>query len=313
MKMSKAVEGFILDCKTQFSPRTIENYERQLARLVCYLQDPEVTDVTGEQLNRFIVWLRTEYKPTRFDTSNTSLLSEAGVENYWKSTRSFFRWCHEVLNIKRPDLELKHPKYKMPDATAFTREEVAKLLDAAQYQGYFVSPKGTKYRKKVPNALKYKALLLILLDSGLRLGELTRVRISDVDLETGEILVRPYGSGQKTKPRTVYLGKSARRAVWLYLSKREYQSEDPLIDMTSKHIWVMVRKFGIKAGISHTHPHKFRSTFAIEYLRNGGDPFTLQRLLGHSKLDMTKHYLDIVESDKRRMHQKASPADEWKL
>jgi hypothetical protein len=58
----------------------------------------------------------------------------------------------------------------MSDATAFSREEVAKFLDAAQYQGYFVSPKGTKYRRKVPNALKYKALLLIHLDTDYVLG-----------------------------------------------------------------------------------------------------------------------------------------------
>jgi integrase/recombinase XerD len=69
-----------------------------------------------------------------------------------------------------------------------------------------------------------------------------------------------------------------------------------------------------KAGVKEAHPHKFRHTFTITYLRSGGDVFTLQALLGHSSVDRVRHYAQIAEVDVAQAHRcKASPEGNWRL
>lgn len=151
------------------------------------------------------------------------------------------------------------------------------------------------------------------------MSELARLRISDIDMDKGEVFVEPFGSGRKTKSRLVYIGKITKKALWRYLADRDYVPSDRLfvtehdrpMDRTS--IRVMLNALGKRASVPNVHPHRFRHTFAIQYLRNGGDVFTLQRLLGHSSLDMVLHYLKLADADSAAAHKRASPADRWKL
>jgi integrase/recombinase XerD len=165
------------------------------------------------------------------------------------------------------------------------------------------------------------ALILLLLDTGMRAGEAGRLDVCDVDLVNSEIFIQPYGSSmRKTKSRAIPIGKSTQRALWKYLASRDDpQPDDPFfLGLTGKAIdnhtiLQIVRKLGDKAGVKNCHPHRLRHTFAIEYLRNGGDIFTLQKILGHSSLEMVQHYLAVAKTDTTAAHKRASPADRWRL
>ena len=73
------------------------------------------------------------------------------------------------------------------------------------------------------------------------------------------------------------------------------------------------RRIGARAGVRGVNIHRFRHTFAVNYLRNGGDSLHLQRLLGHSTMNMVNTYLDLANADLQKNHRIASPVDHWRL
>ncbi len=141
--------------------------------------------------------------------------------------------------------------------------------------------------------------------------------------ETGRVTVEHgvIGGAKGGKGRTVFLGKSSRRSLWRYLTTRDDgdDPESPLLlavserNMSTNALRLLIKSLARKADVKKAYPHKFRHTFAITYLRSGGDVFTLQALLGHSTLDMVRHYAKIAEIDIEKAHRKASPVDNWRL
>ena len=157
-----------------------------------------------------------------------------------------------------------------------------------------------------------------MLDTGIRLNELLEMRLPNLDVELGRAKVL----GKGAKERYVYFGKTTKRALWRYisLSRAEpksgkdnvFLSEDgwPITTRYLAHILNKVAKAG---GVLKVHPHRFRRTAAIQFLRNGGSIFALQKLLGHETLEMVRHYVDLASDDVSTAHQQASPVDGWRL
>jgi integrase/recombinase XerD len=315
MLFSTAIEGFSLYMRAgAYSPGTERNHRDNLVRLKDYLGDPQVESVTLADLQRFIAWLKKDYVPKRF-SRDTSPVSPAHVDNHWKAIRSFFRWAEIDLQIKRPDDKLQRPRFKDPEIKPFTESEIKLMLRACEYSAEVKRANNqVAYRLHRPTATRDKAIIMVLLDTGLRIGELSRLKVEDVDLTTGACLVAPFRTGRKTKPRTVYLGKLTLRTVWLYLAKRkDYKPDDPLIPINPNAVRLLFKAVEARSGVRDVHPHRFRHTFAISFLRNRGDVFTLQRMLGHSSLDMVRRYLRLVDGDVQDAHRRASPVDNMKL
>lgn len=317
MLLSDAISGFILARTADgYSPHTLADYNHTLRLLLQYSQDVETSSLDTAHLRSFFAYLRKDYHPKR-SSGDPAPLSNHTLANMWCAVRSFFKWCAaEQLVTARPDLAIQRPQYTPPEVEPFAAGEIAALLEHAEYCAPARTERRASFRMRRPTAARDKALILMLLDTGLRVSELGRLSVRDVDMASGEVTVTPYQSGRKSRGRHVYLGKSARRALWRYLGGR---AEGSLFQTTNgaamdrNSIRLVLSHLGARAGISHVHPHRFRHTFAIEYLRNGGDVFTLQRLLGHGSLDMVRRYLALAQIDAALAHQRASPVDRWQI
>ena len=316
MLFSIAIDGFLFDAPNHYSPAYIPTRKIQLKYMCAFFGNPDIDSLTLADWKKYFTHLRTTYQPKRFN-KDTSPLSEATIDNHWKTIRGFYNWCEQqsLLSTARPDLDLPRPKYQSPQIHPFAQDEVKRLIAGAEYT-WVEKRDGKKYKIKRQNSDRDKAIILILLDTGIRLGELHRLKVGDVNLESGEVYIRPFRSGVKSAARTVYLGQRAKTAIWKFIAKQQSQPKQDaqLFDFQrSSSIRLIINRIGANSKVSHAHPHRFRHTFAVEYLRNQGDVFTLQRLMGHKTLSMTLRYVEFVKADLEVAHRRASPVDNWRL
>ena len=292
-KLDEALEGFITDRKSRgLSPRTIEFYIEKLSSFREYIQSKGIKlidDVSPADLRLYLLKLT--------ETSNNG-----GVHAYYRALRAFFNWWeNESEKYHNPIEKVSPPKVVTNPKEGIAIGDVMQMVSACT----------------TGLAERDKAILLSLVDIGCRASEFLAVDIGNLDLINGEIQIL---QGKGGKFRTVYLGRNSRRKVRRYLKTREeVYPHSPLwitndgCRLTYSGLRQIVRRRAEDAKIETPGIHDFRRCFAIEFLRNDGDIFTLQRILGHSSLEMVRRYLAIAKGDCETAHRKASPVDRWHL
>jgi site-specific recombinase XerD len=131
--------------------------------------------------------------------------------------------------------------------------------------------------------------------------------------------------GKGDKERIVPVGVTVQKVIAKYINKYRPQPIYPLsnnlfltrdgMPLTPNRVQSIIESYANKAEIKgvRASPHTFRHTFAISYLRNGGDIFTLQRILGHETLDMVRNYVTLAQADLQEAHLRCSPMDNLKM
>jgi integrase/recombinase XerD len=315
IELERAVLGFRLNNEAKgLSHRTIEWYHQNLVLFQKWIAElighkPFLEEITAEQVREYFTHLRTDataYRGHPFHPIERRPLSPRSIICHYTSLSSFFNWSlreelisHSPMrNVPRP----KTPKF-IPDP--FAENEIRALLQAC---------------KDLPDksSIRATAIIMVLLDSGMRLGELLDMRMSNLDLEHGKVKV----IGKGAKERFVYFGKAAKRSLFRYISMARpepaqgndfiFLSEEGF-KITNRYLAHILKKVSKIANVPKVHPHRFRRTAAIQFIRNGGNIFALQKLLGHETLDMVRHYVELASEDVATAHQKASPVDGWRL
>jgi site-specific recombinase XerD len=142
--------------------------------------------------------------------------------------------------------------------------------------------------------------------------------LSIQDVDQRNLCIKVMGKGDKE--RIIKISPQTSKAIWRYLLERpDAEPTEPLFlskkggSLTTAGLLRLVKRLGERAGVSNAYPHRFRHTFAVNFLRNGGNTFELQHLLGHSSLEMVRRYVNIAQVDIENAHRRASPVSNWQL
>lgn len=271
------------------SARTLVNYRIDV---VCFLEYLTASSKDPLKLSRQDL---TEY----FWHRKSAGMQPSSIGRYMATLRTFYRFLLAEEKIPAdPSALLRSPRIPERLPRYLTIDEVSRLITAAG---------ASKDRQ-----LRLRAMLELMYAAGLRVSELTGVRMDAIDLKVG--YVRVFGKGGKE--RVVPIGERARLAVQGYLDQRPETAasvktlfvSDRKRPMSAVHFWRLIRQAARQAGIlKPVTPHVLRHSFASHLVQNGADLRAVQEMLGHSSIATTQIYTHVSQSHLQEAHKKFHP------
>lgn len=237
-------------------------------------------------------------------------LKPATVKGYFASLSAFYSFLvrDEIIGESaNPMSKALSPKVPEPIIEPLSQEQIQRLLAA--------------FNRKRQTGRRNYVMCLLMLDTGLRVSEVARLKTEDVDFDQRRLKV----IGKGNKRRLVYIGGKVSEILRGYLEHcRPYLANGngvlfPSATTGGQFIPTEISKIMMRrmdeAGVprANSSAHRLRHTFAVNFLRGGGGVFQLQRLLGHSTLEMTRRYVRLADDDLAEAHRKASPVDRMVL
>jgi len=314
MPLESLVQSYLHTHLTEWrSQHTVAYYDGILNRFLWYARREEWPKdsqlITEHHMREFLGYVSGEVSrwgaKSRGAESSAHRASPRTVHHYYRALTAFFNWVvREGFLDESPMAKVKVTQPKSKVIRPYTLEQLEGMLATCewdcQHRGIFIGSRN-------------RAIILLLLDTGLRLTELANIRLQDIDGDSGWIKV----TGKFSKERVVRIGQTAQNALRQYLIHRpEHGRQEVWLTsqgrpLHSAGIQSMVDRIKVRAGIADEGcVHRFRHTFALSFLRTDGNPFNLQYLLGHSSLEMVRHYTATLGmEDALTAHIKASPAD----
>jgi len=293
------------------SPKTTTWYSANLRIFQNFLQSNGfstfIDDIGLDEARHFIIYLQNKYK---YDIDQSvsrkpEKLSPNTIRGYVQSIKSIFSWLEEEGYIpENPLRRLGSPALPKKYVNVLTEEEIRRLFSHLDLH----QPLGTRN----------SAILIVLLDSGLRIAEIAGLRLEDTQIDQGYLKVM----GKGVRERMVPLGSLSQRLLLRYL--HQFRPETPpevssfflTADgkpITANTVQLMLKRLGKMAEVRRLHAHLCRHTFATNYLVNGGHLFSLQQILGHSSLEMVRRYVSLASAHVAVQHRQFSPIDRMNL
>jgi integrase/recombinase XerC/integrase/recombinase XerD len=294
------------------SPKTVAWYSANLKAFYNYLKDrhlPDTIDILDiKVLRQYVLYLlkKNKYQGHPITPEKQEPLSASSVHGHVRTLRAFFSWLvSEGLIVTNPAKDLKPPKVYQKVISTLSDDEIRAIL------AVFTPMHSSNARNQT--------IFMLMLDTGLRMGELINLKMDDVHMNEG--LLKVIGKGKKE--RIVPMGSNAQRALQRYLFRYRPKPFGTSVEnvflsvvgkpLTENSIKLIFSRLAKRSGVARLHAHLCRHTFATRFLINGGDVFTLQQILGHSTLEMVRHYVNLASNHVAMQHQRYSPLDRLDL
>lgn len=259
------------------SDKTLNYYENSIRRLFSAV-DCHVTHMQTDDLRTYLS-----------DYQQKSQCSKSNIDNIRRILSSFFTWLEdENFIIKSPVRRIHKIRSSQTVKETYSDESLETMRDQC-------------------GCLRDLAMIDLLASTGMRVGELVRLNIDDIDFENRECVV--FGKGSKERP--VYFDARTKIHLKNYLESRNDSNPALFVSLLSPYnrleisgIEVRLRKLGRKLGITKVHPHKFRRTLATRAIDKGMPIEQVQQLLGHAKIDTTMQYAMVNQNNVKISHRK---------
>lgn len=266
---SKEIEG----CST----RTLNYYKDNIIKMLEKINLP-IEEITTEILRDYLA-----------DYKNSSKAGMVTIDNIRRTLSSFFAWLeNEDYIVKIPVRRIHKVKTTKRVKETLTDENLEKLRDTC-------------------SNVRDLAILELLISTGMRVGELTRLNISDMDFQERSCIVLGKGNTE----REVYFSAKSKMYIEKYLETRTDDNEALFVSLIKSYnrlgisgIEIIIRNLGKEANINKVHPHKFRRTMATMAIDKGMPVEQVQKLLGHIKIDTTMEYAMVSQNNVKNSHRK---------
>lgn len=274
----RMIEAFISSKQIEgCSDRTIKYYK-------------EIIDKFNDNFDKSIKKITTE--EIRSYLSNYKEMSTCGsttIDNIRRVLSSFFSWLEdEDYIIKSPIRRIHRIKTPTTVKEVLTDENLEKLRDECEN-------------------IRDLSLIELLISTGMRVGELVNLNISNLNFEDRSCIVL----GKGNKEREVYFDAKTKLHLKEYISKRNDTNDALFVSLREPHqrlsisgIELIVRNLGVNTNINKVHPHKFRRTLATMAIDKGMPVEQVQKLLGHVKIETTMHYAMVNQSNVKISHRR---------
>lgn len=259
------------------SERTIQYYKVTIRHFLKLITEP-IRKITTEQIRQYLV-----------DYQSINNCSKVTVDNVRRNVSSFFSWLEEEDYIlKSPMRRIHKIKTTKTIKNTITDEEIERLRDQC----------GCK---------RDLAIIDLLYSTGMRVGELVRLNIEDIDFNERECIVL----GKGDKERRVYFDAKTKIHLQDYLANRSDTNPALFVSLDAPYnrlqisgVEVRLRMLGRSLGIERIHPHKFRRTMATRAIDKGMPVEQVQKILGHSQIDTTMQYAIVNQNNIKESHRK---------
>lgn len=278
MDVQRAIDKFISDRAATCAASTLQLYQKHLRLLKTFLAGRGVHQI-GKLSPRLLL--------SYVAATRSRNLSPVTIRKRILFLRSFGRWLKQKRLVRRdPAQSLSVPKSGKRQPKALAPDEIRKLLNTSRWE-----PDG--------NVERDYALLLLFLDSGIRLGEMAALEANDIDFARCFVHIR-HGKGDKE-----------RWSVFTEETRRALRKGFPFVDgrgrkLSALSIYRVVKRRAAQVGVNAS-PHRLRHTFLTEYLNAGGNPYWAKELAGHDDIRTTLSYASVAVGPMQREHWRFTP------